>query len=511
MKKYIKGLYAYILLVALMILVINAKESYHMDEIYTYGLSNNIGDGFMSPKEAPYTYEPAVKMYTEYMIVEEGENFELEHVWNNQEDDVHPPLYYMLIYLVSFMMKGRFSRWIAGSINIVFMILTFWIFHKMLKLYEVKNTVLCELFFVLNPALLNAVTFFRMYVVAMFEVTLLTYLILKYRKNENRIFYVLLGITSILGALTHYYVIVYLFFLSICYGIYLIIKKKWDKVIKYILTMGVAGTISYLIFPAMITHMFGGTGRSGESIENLQENFSSYFVRLKAFWRIVDKEIFGGFLLITITAVLIIFVLKYGKKDKVQITDIFWEVWIGLIPAVLYFFLVAKIAVYNADRYIMPIFVIFILYFLVAVQWLFKTLCVANKKIYTFMSIMVCAVLISCAWNNARWPYLYQDSKAFYIKMESFSDAPGLYITDEKWKVPTNFMDVISLNSITYFGTDIGKLESMEELKKSEEFILYIISSEKERVIDKIYEMCPQINEAKYLGKSGYSEIYYLN
>lgn len=72
--------------------------------------------------------------------------------------------------------------------------------------------------------------------------------------------------TSITGALTHYYFIVYLFFLCIAFGIYLLLCKRYRDVIVFILSMAGSGSIAVMIFPNMIKHMFLKTGIVGSNL-----------------------------------------------------------------------------------------------------------------------------------------------------------------------------------------------------------------------------------------------------
>ena len=48
---------------------------------------------------------------------------------------------------------------------------------------------------------------------------------------------------------------------------------------------------------------------------------------------------------------------RYYSYDREKI----WDVIIGFLPSVGYFFLIAKIAVYNTERYAFPIFATMIL------------------------------------------------------------------------------------------------------------------------------------------------------
>lgn len=131
-------MFPYFLFACIMIITLSSKHNYHVDEIYTYALANHITDIGMDIQLAPHTYSPAPTAYTDYMAAQAP--FDLSHIWSNQANDVHPPLYYCMIYLISFLFKGSASKWIAGSINIIFMLLVLWISRKLLRVLEFPDT-----------------------------------------------------------------------------------------------------------------------------------------------------------------------------------------------------------------------------------------------------------------------------------------------------------------------------------------------------------------------------------
>lgn len=97
----LKAMFPYFLFACIMIITLSFKHNYHVDEIYTYGLANHITDIGMDIQLAPHTYSPASTAYTDYMAAQAP--FDLSHIWSNQANDVHPPLYYFMIYLISFL------------------------------------------------------------------------------------------------------------------------------------------------------------------------------------------------------------------------------------------------------------------------------------------------------------------------------------------------------------------------------------------------------------------------
>lgn len=515
-KEIIQRTWIYVLLLFAMIAVIALKKDYHMDEIYSYGLANNVGHTSIHPDYAPYTYENPADVYLDYMIIEDGEGFDIKNCWYNQERESSPPFYYFAVHIasafVALIAGERFSRWTAGSVNLVFVLLTLYVFRKLLKQFGIKDKELTigSVFFALSPAILSIVSFFRMYAMADFAAILITYLVIHYRKKENWHFYAAMILASVFAVLTQYYLIFYLFFISFIYGISLLIEKEWKKAGKYVLSMGVAGGLTIAVFPAIIEQLFG-TGRGSEGIENLQRGFAEHWEYLKQYCGILNGQLFGGLFWIVLSLVIVGFI--YGvirhKKDMIA-ADRVWDAVIGILPIVFYVVIVSKVAPYQTDRYVMAMYAVSIAFLFIAIKYILD-ICLADRKILRTCSLCAASiVLLVTVYKNFGWPYLYLNADKRIEKIASYEGVDGLCVLDVGWKISGNFNEMINIETMTFFKDSIGDLAFMEELKDKEEYILYAVTVDPEEVIEDIFEICPQINTYDYIGESDYAEIYYL-
>ena len=313
------------MLIILSVIVISSKKNFHIDEIFSYGLANFVGTGDISkglgmqPEEGKI-YQPAETAYLEYMAAQPEQQFNVSNVWYNQSQDTHPPLYYLLLHLICSLFPGTFSIWYASIINIVFAVFTLWCMRKIVAEITCSDSavLVASLLFAISAGILSNMAFLRMYVMALFWVTYITYLMIKMIKTDISL-KSLMTITSvsILGALTHYYFIVYLFFICLPAGIYLLIKRKYGQAGIFALSMGIAGGLSIIIFPAMPVHMFLGGSRGKESIDNLT-NVSDYLGRLKDFYNIINRELFGNcfsYLAVFFVILLCLICFNYNRGD----------------------------------------------------------------------------------------------------------------------------------------------------------------------------------------------------
>ena len=99
------------------------KEYFHMDEMYSYGLMNynklNIADN-----EDFYDTWHNKQYYKDYLEVNSDEVWNLKPVYENQKNDVHPPLFYLLLRIASTFTVDNFTKWSGIWLNIIISIAT---------------------------------------------------------------------------------------------------------------------------------------------------------------------------------------------------------------------------------------------------------------------------------------------------------------------------------------------------------------------------------------------------
>ena len=89
----------YILFIILMVFTIRNKTNLYVDEVYSYGLANHT-DGMFMQIEDGKTYYPSNTPWISYMAVSADSRFDYANVWENQAQDVHPPLYYVILHTI---------------------------------------------------------------------------------------------------------------------------------------------------------------------------------------------------------------------------------------------------------------------------------------------------------------------------------------------------------------------------------------------------------------------------
>lgn len=497
-----------ILFCILLIGVLSEKVNYHVDEIYSYGLSNNRGSIRMDFKTNK-KYTPAGKAYMNYVAADPDDRFHYDIVWENQTNDVHPPLYYCLLHTISSLRPGTFSKWYAGAINILFALLTLYMIRRYSMLMYAENKIMqvyLPVMVVASAGIVSAVAFLRMYIVAMFWVTLLEYVFAKEVEKDTSgpDFYAKVYGIAVLGALTHYYCIIFTVLLCGVYCVIMLLQKKYKTVLSLIATGILAAGTAVGIFPAMIKHMFFGY-RGRDSMNNLSAPISEYWERLRNFFDLLNVDLFGGKMLVWILAgVVFLVIATVLKKEKMSsVRRIRYALL--FIPCILYFFIISKMAVYFTTRYMTPIYAI-----LLVGIWGFgaeQLQRIGNKKVCLAVLIVVSGIITGIAWKTNTWRPLYKESKPLLEASENYRDLDCIYVYDKRYMTHSSYMEVKNYNSVRFARTKEKILRYKLEEKQE---IIVMITQGKEEFLDYILQNYPQFTHCDPIGSYNYTTTYHL-
>lgn len=494
--KTFAALIIYLIFLAAMIGVIELKANFHVDEIYSYGLSNH-QDGIDITFEEGKKYEPASIPFLNYLSVDPEHRFDYKNVYINQANDVHPPLYYAFLHTICSFFPGKFSKWYAGAINIVFGLATLFMLRKLMRLYCGNETLvnILSFGFAISSGVLLNVSFLRMYVMAMFWVTTLCYLYISHISKKLSIrFCLAVFMVVFLGAMTHYYNIVYAVLLTAVFVLYQLFSRQWKNAVALSVSTVLSGVFSVAFFRYMIDHMFHGY-RGTEAIDNLS-NKSDIVFRLKAFYSYFDDQLFGSFLEIIIALAIISVAAEYilQKREKAQPliqsavendtetpeldkeeTDAGFGVryLILIVPIVIYYLLVSKMTPFERDRYVFPIYGIA---YLAGILLMVRTLArwMRPKRyllaVWAFVMVIAVGTLI-----HGSWEYLYLNTKDELNRVAQYSDNDCICLYECNWKVHLKALDGMKFRNITF--VQIENYPLLEEVLKQQEgsFVLSLV------------------------------------
>ena len=495
----------YVLFTIALIFVVSQKQSYHIDGFYSYNLANSHHSISINLDEKT-RYEPAELPFNEYLTVNESNRFDYINVWDRQAGDVHPPLYYVLLHTISSFFPNTFSKWYSCSINIVALLIILFFVQKIIKQLTDNKYIfyLVTLSFVLTTGILDSVALCRMYVLAMMWTTIGSYLyLIQVEKDEGFKFYLSITIITYLGALTHYYVVAYFVLLAIVYGIYLLIEKKYKSVGLFCGSMAVAGIGSIATFPAMLNHIFSGY-RGTEAVDNLLD-IGTYVKRFISFFSNISNELFGNEMLYVFILLFVLLVIRLVKNKHLDSIKVKKYVLL-IIPAVVYFVLVSKIAAYINERYISIIYPMIIIW---VYCLLFDSIneMVPNKYSKLVSSLML-IVIVFFGFYHSEWTYLYRDTKELNEESIKYKDVDCVCIYDgNQTEILNNCVELMNYNSLTVLKEE--DINNIKNYIKTDDVIIKILNTN-DGCLEKIIEQLPNYSNCELLGSARNGSSYHL-
>ena len=534
-KREIQIIVILLIIQTIIYIYVGTQKSYlHIDEAYSYGLAN-YKQIEIQDNEDFYNNWHNKEYYEDYLSIQKEEEGNLKPVYENQKNDVHPPLYYLFLRIAMGFTKEHFSKWTGIGLNIIIYafitIVMYLILKKILK--EEKNTnkkaIILAFISSIILASLSNVVYIRMYSLLTLEILITAFLHIKLLENEktNKTIeesktkekstktLIAIGITTLAGILTHYYYLFYIATLYIIFMIKYIKEKKKKELIQYTLTMIIAGITSLIIFPYSIKHMFFGYRGQGviSNLKNISEIIPSMIAQL----HVLNYYAFNNLLYIIILIIIgILIYKKIAKKEKLKISKENKEILKTIYIPTIIFFIIATIASpWKVLRYIVPICG---LAFILVIYYLYKLLqSISNEKISNILiGILLCITIISPIILKMEPELLYTDKKEIVQKLEGEYNLPTIYLFNSK---NGGFLDDILLFSkidesyiaknINYSKEEIQKILEGKDISKG--IIIFINERENnEKIINNVKEYLNLKNAEKLKQLNG-CDIYFLN
>lgn len=430
------------------------KVNYHVDEIFTFGLSND-PDAMMPmwPKwEEGKEYAPD-SFLKESLSVSPENRFDYAMVWDNQKNDVHPPFYYVLIHTICSVFPGVFSKWLGLAVNFMLLLGMDVLLYIAAKSIFQKSGIAILTVVVNSMTLLsvNMALYLRMYSMMTACVVGIAALFLNYEKKKlDGKFYMLLFFCSVMGVMTQYYFLIYLFFLCFFFGAALLIKKRWKETIGYVSTFVCAGGTCLLLFPAMLNQIFGSGERGQEAFQNASR-LSGAVDKIRNYYYILNAEVFGGAGKVFLVLLVLFLGYEIFSRKKKE-TGIFSMVML-FCSTVCYVAIVSVISPYVEDRYIMATGPVWILMSVWMVYTGISRVWKRRKEILAIgiTAVVFAGVIVSSMYRTGWKPvYTYQDTRVRTEIAKEYQDCRVLYLINNFWVANDNLVELEQYKSYTF-------------------------------------------------------------
>lgn len=501
--------------------VAGANKSYmHMDEGYSYGSANYNKLEILDDENFNNRWHPA-EYYKAYLVSDWYERWDFAPVYNNQRDDVHPPLFHLFLRLMMELTPGEFTFWTGIGLNIVVFAVNAVFLYLVVErlLIKEKNRVMkagvLTLAASITIAAVSTVIYIRMYAMLAMWVTITAYLhlrLIEEKKVEPKLL-IAIGVVAVLGVLTQYY---YLFFLVPLF-VTVVVRygraRDWKKLRAYVIALVSAAVVSLVIWPWSIKHLFFGYRGQG-AMSNLL-NFSQLGEQLGLFAGLIVKYNFHYVLPIILIAMFVIAIngLRHHRKLDIERQEgaayrlLLW-------PTLFYFVVVAVASPYISLRYVEAICcLLFILVMWGLYQLLGMTYAEKKRNVIMAVVLVVTAVLpvplrLEPDVEYSKW----QTATTF---VEEHKTAPLLYIYD----VGNNrFLDDILLFTMAdwsyimseqeYTAEDFEKVLETRDLDKGL-IVMANYGYGNQQYLDTVKEVTG-LSEQEYIFRLNAADLYYL-
>ena len=477
------------------------KKGYlFFDEVFSYAAANNEESIFYEFKENQWMDK---SWFDEYMGVSSEHRFEYSIPYRNQIRDVHPPLFYFFLHTACSMVPGEFSFMAGMGFNIIFFIgCTIGLYFLGKELFgNYASGLLVGFLYAISFAGLNTVVFIRMYMLMTFFTVWHVLVYLKCFEKEQVTIkgYALLCLTLVGGVLSHYYFLFIAFCIAAWYTLKFFGKKNYIVLIKYLSTIMISAMITLMVWPTMLTHLFGA-GRGKEAQSNLL-NLTGYMGDLKTLFNVLNNDLFTKMLPLIILGILVLILVFRRKNIPVLSRKHSMKILMVLFVSVGYFLLVAKIAPYKVDRYVMPIYP---LVYLIVIGVVFELVSkFVNKKIAVLICILGFGGLSVIHMVYSGIPYTYaknSDNIERQAIVEKYHDNYAIYISDNGECHHFASAQILKNYKAFYHVHDLNAVdqtkENMEILQEGEKVVVYVSKS---RNMDEVNTFLGEVLEATSL------------
>lgn len=458
---------------------IGQKNFLFFDEVFSFRAAN----GALA-MEFPENVWLDENWYLDYMTVAEGDCFNYAIPYRNQIKDVHPPLFYMFLHTACSLMPREFSFYVGTAFNLVFFLICSIALYFLGKelLGDKACALLCSFLYAVSYGGINTMVYIRMYMLLTLMVILHVYVYIRYFEKPEIPWkgYLLLALTLVGGVLSQYYFLFVAFFFGAWYTIKFILEKRYKVLAKYLATIFTSATCSLVIWPSMLRHLFGG-GRGEEARGNLL-SMDGYFSSVKEMFRILSNEMFTKMLPVILLGLmfLTILCLKIGKR--IEWTSL-KKASVVIFVCVGYLLLVAKVAPYMVDRYIMP------LYPLVYMLVIGASYLLIGKIIPKKFAVPICVLgfggLTAIHMLVSGIPYTYQkhpDNIERRAIVEEYQNSYALYISDNDDEHFYDAVQMLKEYKGFYYVYNLENVDTAKEdmeILSSEQYLLVYVKNKR--------------------------------
>lgn len=458
---------------AMLLYVSAQKQEYHIDEIYSYVISNSYDTDRISNGENIHGTWTAGEAYNDFVTVQPGEGFAYRTVYRNTSTDCHPPLYYWLLHTLCSLFPNQFSKWFGLSLNIALYVLTALVIYRLSdELFAADRLKFLPLvMYGLSPFAVDTVLFIRMYMLQTLLAVLFTLLnvrMLKYGITWKRLLAV--WASTFLGAMTQYYSVVFCFWGVLIHVLLLLKNRDFKHILLYGFGSLVSVGLMLAVFPYAITQATGSsTNDIGNEVMRTLLDFRLWGeMTISLSKSLIERISYYGpasyAVAVAAVALFVYLAIQNPSKETTPLrTEVLWMLW----STVLTFFSISYIGGSMVHlRYIY--FLLPLIYILILLA--LDTLTAASNRlrrdlICLFLVFSIGNALVGTALNRSL--FLFRQTYADDVTLSAYHGQPCFVVTGktDATAIPTgNFTKISAFDSV-YMDTAENVIASREVSK----------------------------------------------
>ena len=503
------------------------KQGFHYDENYSY-YSSNVTYG-LNPPDGDWLSGSTI---TEEFCITPGMGFNFPLVAQMQSFDVHPPVYYFLLNIISSLSSGIFSKWQGLILNLIFFVISELLIIAIANKVGNKNKAITWFslaLFGFSPAIISGITFIRMYMLLTSECMALILLhmnMLTDIKNNSSLsrfvkYLIQIAVTVYIGFLTHYYFAVFAFFVAAFTTLYLFFSKNTRKTSYIYAITVIAGLLSAVLsYPASLRHIF--RGYRGTEAMGAFFDMNNLSDRMGLFVGLIDDFVLNRTFYILLLIILLAYVQARFMNKRVSPNLCFG---LSFITAVGYFAIVMKTALMNyeeAVRYEMPIYGLLIILIVVSLYSLITNTSPVTEgdsrggqvqRLLVGVILAITLVMQLKGLYDGKVLFLYPEEKNEKEFATEHKDDVIIYVydNDNKWKMWDNAHELEQYNRIYCIEMNHeGGIDNRELLEAKHAYAYVMRYDAGKQLIHRFITDNPNLHTAVLIEERGFADIYEL-
>lgn len=437
------------------------RYDYHVDEFYSYGHSNNMGMAYLDKKMFDNNWHFPEEFHR-YVTVQEGERFSYSHIFTNLKSSVHPPLFYILLHTAASFFPDVFSKWIGISLNYGIFILLHIAFYFLMRRVtgDKKIAVLACLALGLSSPVLDTALFIRSYLLMMLWSILFVYHSLEIGRENKTSGWGRIYLIALAGFLTHYYFLIFAFFVTMFFAVPMLFRKAYRKMLCYMSSVLAAVFTLFAVFPTAYSHLLKSE-RGVEAGVNFHSNAHGSFLSfLSEFYTYMLTRFFDARSLYWVKALLLFLLLVlianaglYLFKNRAYLKNplhYFAAVSSPIKIAALFLFIsfcyfvgISIVAPFRWLRYYTPILPLLLASLFLVMQHVSCRLHLKGLLFYILIAFLLSGVIFK------RNVYVGSFSPQKAYLMSQVKDKPVLSVLRGAWEI-NNLADILMTSDKSY-------------------------------------------------------------